>query len=155
MNSETSKFISCTKRNSNRLKLSSQAGSTSRKMTDKNTLADYNIKDFDKSSSYILCSKYALDSYPYNINGIVDHKKTSPGSSYVTFCQVCGWYGYPHEKIIVEFEGIRPEDEDGFIDKFTEYDYDAEVEQKKAKHIHKCNPELVQELVDLALELRN
>jgi hypothetical protein len=78
-----------------------------------------------------------------NCANILD-EKTSPqtGSSYIAFCQICGWYGYPQEKILVEFEGIRPEDEDGFIDKFTEYDYDAEVGY---------SPELVQELVDLAL----
>jgi hypothetical protein len=73
----------------------------------------------------------------------------------VTFCQVCGWYGYPFEKIIVEFEGIRPEDEDGFVDKFTEYDYDTETGQKKTKHIHKYDPELVQEAVDATLKIRD
>jgi hypothetical protein len=31
-----------------------------KKMTDMNTLADYNINDIDKSSRYILCSKCAL-----------------------------------------------------------------------------------------------
>jgi hypothetical protein len=35
-------------------------------------------------------------------------------------CQVCGWYGYPGQKIIREFKGIRSEDEEGFVDKFTE-----------------------------------
>ena len=76
------------------------------------------------------------------------------GSSYVTFCQVCGWYGYPYEKIVVEFEGIRSEEEDGFVDKFTEYNYNTEG-RKTTKHIHKYDSKLVQELVKLALELRN
>jgi hypothetical protein len=70
--------------------------------------------------------------------------------SCVTFCQVCGWYGYPQEKIIIEFEGIRPEDKDGFVDIFSEYDYDT-----KTKHIHKYDPIKVQEAVDFALEMRN
>jgi hypothetical protein len=78
------------------------------------------------------------------------------GSSYVTFCQVCGWYGYPYEKIVVEFEGIRSEEEDGFVDKFTEYDYDAKtVEIKRIIHRHKYDPKLVQEAVDFALRMRN
>jgi hypothetical protein len=119
-------------------------------MTDKITLADNNIKDFGKLTRFI-CSKCALYGYPYNIN----HEKTTPGNSYVAFCQVCGWYGYPQEKIIVEFEGIRPENEDGYIDIFTEYDYNSDTGEKGAKHIHKYNPELVQELVVLALESSN
>jgi hypothetical protein len=67
-------------------------------------------------------------------------------SSYVTRCQVCGWYGYPEDKIIVEFEGMRPEYEDGFVYKFTEYDYDGLIGQNRIKHVHKYKPELVQEL---------
>ena len=77
------------------------------------------------------------------------------GSSDVTSCQICEWYGYPQENIIVEFEGIRPENEDGYIDIFTEYDYNPKTREKGAKHIHKYNPELFQELVDLALKIRN
>jgi hypothetical protein len=76
-------------------------------------------------------------------------------SSYVRCCQVCSWYGYPHEKIIIEFEGIRTEEEDGFVDKFTEYDYDTETGQKRNKHIHKYNLKLVQESLDLVLKMRN
>jgi hypothetical protein len=91
-----------------------------------------------------------------NCANILD-ENTSPqtGSSYITFCQVCGWYGYPHEKIIIEFEGIRPEDEDGFVDIFTEYDYDTETAEKGNKHIHKYDPELIQEAVDAALKIRD
>jgi hypothetical protein len=86
----------------------------------------------------------------------IPDEKTSPqtGSSYVTFCQVCGWYGYPHEKIIVEFEGIRSEEEDGYVDIFTEFDYETAGE-KRTKHIHKYNPRLVQECLDFALKIRN
>jgi hypothetical protein len=44
---------------------------------------------------------------------------------------------------------------DGFIDRFTEYDYDIEAGEKRTKHVHKYDPTLVQELVDLALKMRN
>jgi hypothetical protein len=67
---------------------------------------------------------------------------------------VCGWYGYPHEKIIVEFEGIRSEEDDGYVDAFAEFDYETAGE-KRTKHIHKYNPRLVQERLDLALKIRN
>ena len=59
-----------------------------------------------------------------NIKSSVVTENTLPRSesSYVTFCQVCSWYGYPQEKIIRELEGFRSEEEDGFAYKFTEYD---------------------------------
>ena|SRR5919199_1196299 len=77
-------------------------------------------------------------------------------SSYATFCQLCRWYGYDKKKIIREFEGIRHEDEDGFVDKFTEYDYDAKTTgEKRTIHRHKYDPRLVQEAVDFALRMRN
>jgi hypothetical protein len=75
-------------------------------------------------------------------------------SSYVIFCQVCRWYGYAQEKIIIEFEGIRSEDEDGFVDIFTEYEYDTETGEKGTKHIHKYDPKLVQKAVDFAQGLQ-
>jgi hypothetical protein len=92
-----------------------------------------------------------------NIKGSVAIKESvlEPRNSYITFCQVCSWYGYPREKIIIEFEGFRHEEEDGFVDKFTEYNYDAETGQKGTKHIHKYDPKLVQEAVDFALRTRN
>jgi hypothetical protein len=93
-----------------------------------------------------------------NIKSSIVTEDTLPQSesSCVTLCQVCGWYGYAQEKIIIEFEGIRPEDEDGFVDIFTEYDYDAaRIGGKRTKHIHKYNPKLVQESLDLALKMRN
>lgn len=84
------------------------------------------------------------------------NKEDNPQSkiSRVTFCQVCGWYGYPFEKIIREFEGFRSEDEDGFAYKFTEYDYDVETGQKGTKHIHKSDPNVVQEAVEFVLKTR-
>jgi hypothetical protein len=96
-------------------------------------------------------------SYIGNIKGSIVTKESllQQGGCYVTYCQVCEWYGYPFEKIIREFEGFRSEEEDGFVDKYTEYDYNAETGHKNNKHIHKYNPELIQELVDLALKVRN
>ena len=92
-----------------------------------------------------------------NIKGSVVTKDSllQPRSCYVTYCQVCEWYGYPFEKIIREFEGFRSEEEDGFVYKFTEYDYDTETGHKGSRHIHKYDPKLVQEEVDSALKLRN
>jgi hypothetical protein len=87
-------------------------------------------------------------------SGIAVNSHSQWKSGYVTVCQICGWYGYPEENIVVEFEGIRPEDEDGFVDKFTEYDNDTETAKKGTKHIHKYDPQLVKEAVDLALKMR-
>jgi hypothetical protein len=79
-----------------------------------------------------------------------------PRNCYVTYCQVCGWYGYPFEKIIREFDGFRSEEDDGFAYKFTDYDCDAKtIGEKRTKHVHKYNPKLVQEAVDFALRMRN
>jgi hypothetical protein len=85
------------------------------------------------------------------IDQIVIHES----SNYITNCQVCRWNGYPCEKIIIEFEGIRHEEEDGFVDIFTEYDYDPRAEVERAKHKHKYNPKLLQEYVDIALKIGN
>jgi hypothetical protein len=92
-----------------------------------------------------------------NIKGSVFTKESllQQRGCYVTYCQVCGWYGYPQEKILVEFEGIRAEEEDGFVDKFTEYDYDTIAGEKGTKHIHKYDLKLVQEAVDFALKMRD
>jgi hypothetical protein len=91
-----------------------------------------------------------------NIKNSVSQQTLPPTeNSYVTFCQICEWYGYPSEKIIVEFEGIHLEEEDGFIDKFVEYDYDTQAAEKRTKHIYKYNAKLVQEFVDSAVKMRN
>ena len=77
-------------------------------------------------------------------------------SSFVTFCQVRDWYGYPQEKIIREFEGFRSEEEDGIAYKFTEYDHvAAKTEEKRSIHKHKYNHNLVQQVVDFTLKMRN
>jgi len=83
-----------------------------------------------------------------NLLATVDIVLNQSSSSYVTYCQVCGWYGYPYEKI-VEFEGFRSEIEEGFAVKFTEYNYDIAPEGNRLKHKHKHNPKLVQKLLTL------
>jgi hypothetical protein len=92
----------------------------------------------------------------YDIKGSAVTKESGPrlGSRYITHCQLCGWYGYPFEKIILDFEGFRPEEEDGFAYKFTEYDA-ATIGERRIKHIHKYDPILVQEAIAFALRMRN
>jgi hypothetical protein len=68
------------------------------------------------------------------------------------FCDVCDFNGFPNQKVIYQFEGLRPEDEDGFIYKFTEYDYCYPTREKKIKHVHKYNGKLIDQLVGLALK---
>ena len=72
-------------------------------------------------------------------------------SSHTTYCEICRWNGYPYEKVIFELQGLRSEIEDGFIIKFTTYDYKSAGE-KRAKHIHKHNQKLINELVKFALK---
>jgi hypothetical protein len=59
---------------------------------------------------------YSVDKNKHSANIGSTSLSLHKSSSYITNCQICGWYGYPHEKILVEFEGIRPEDEDGFVE---------------------------------------
>lgn len=63
-----------------------------KKMTDKNTLADNNIKDFHGSQKYV-------------------------------YCDLCAINGYASQKVIFQFEGLRSENQDGFIYKFRVYGY--------------------------------
>jgi hypothetical protein len=50
-----------------------------------------------------------------------------------SYCDICAENGYQNEKVIFHYEGIRPEYEDGFIYKFSVYDY----ESPNIIHIHK------------------
>jgi hypothetical protein len=67
------------------------------------------------------------------------------------FCDQCEWNGFPNEKIIRVFHGLRPEDEDGFIYEYQEYDYDP-LGKSRIIHVHKFNPKIVEEQVTIALE---
>jgi hypothetical protein len=67
------------------------------------------------------------------------------------FCDQCSWYGFPNEKIIRVFHGLRSESQDGFIYSYTEYDYDPSG-KSKIIHIHKYNSKIIEEQVRIALE---
>ena len=40
-----------------------------------------------------------------------------------TYCDLCALNGYPNQKVVFEYEGLRPEEQDGFIYKFSVYEY--------------------------------
>jgi hypothetical protein len=63
-------------------------------------------------------------------------------------CDACTLNGYPNEKLVYEYEGLRSEDEEGFIYRFTEYEY---LLQKRIVHKHKYNDELINRLVNQSL----
>jgi hypothetical protein len=67
------------------------------------------------------------------------------------FCDLCKLNGFPNQKVIYKFEGLRPEEQDGFIYKFTIYEHNPTGE-KRTKHIHKYNQNLIDVLVRLALK---
>lgn len=64
------------------------------------------------------------------------------------YCEVCEFNGYPNEKVVYHYEGLRSEDEEGFITRFVVYDYPV---QTKKIHEHKYNEKLINKLVKLAL----
>ena len=70
---------------------------------------------------------------------------------YYIFCDQCAWNGFPNEKIVRLFHGLRPEYEDGFIYRYTEYDFDP-VSKSRIIHVHKYNPKIIDEQVRIALE---
>jgi hypothetical protein len=54
-------------------------------------------------------------------------------------------------KRLLGFFMERPEDEDGFIYRYTEYDYDP-LGKSKTIHVHKYDPKVIDEQVKIALE---
>jgi hypothetical protein len=70
------------------------------------------------------------------------------------FCDQCAWNGFPNEKIVRLFHGLRPEYEDGFIYRYTEYDYDP-LGKSKILHVHKYNLKIIDEQVRSILEVRD
>ena len=64
------------------------------------------------------------------------------------FCDICAFNGIPHEKVVFVIHGFRPENEDGFVLKFTEYDFPI---QKGKVHTHKYNEDLIKRLVKESL----
>ncbi len=65
-----------------------------------------------------------------------------------SFCEICEFNGYPNEKVVYRYEGLRSEYDEGFITVFTVYDYSI---QRGKLHVHKYNEKLIDELVNLAL----
>jgi hypothetical protein len=68
--------------------------------------------------------------------------------SFATYCDVCAFNGFPYEKVVYEYGGLRSEDEEGFIYNFTEYEYPL---QKRVVHVHKWNHDLINTLVNQSL----
>ena len=61
------------------------------------------------------------------------------------------WNGFPNEKIVRLFHGLRPECEDGFIYRYTEYDYDP-LGKSRIIHVRKYDQKIIDEQVRIALE---
>jgi hypothetical protein len=79
-----------------------------------------------------------------------DNDKSFDVKDYI-FCDQCAWNGFPNEKIVRVHHGLRPEDEDGFIYDYTEYD-DSLLGKRRIEHIHKYNQKIIDEKVRIALE---
>ena len=58
------------------------------------------------------------------------------------------------KKIVRLFHGLRPECEDSFIYRYTEYDYDP-LGKGKIIHVHKYDQKIIDEQVRTALENQN
>jgi hypothetical protein len=85
-------------------------------------------------------------------NGISKDKiKSFDNDKNYSYCNVCAVNGYPNKKVVYEYEGLRSEDEEGFIYKLTEYEYPL---QKRIVHKHKYNYELINRLVNQSLGIR-
>jgi hypothetical protein len=67
------------------------------------------------------------------------------------YCDLCALNGCPNQKVIYQFEGFRAEEEEGFIYKFSIYDYPIEKE-KRINHKHKCNKRFIDAIVNVALQ---
>ena len=67
------------------------------------------------------------------------------------FCDQCAWNGFSNEKIIRVFNGLRPEDEDGFVYSYIEYEYDP-IGKSRIEHVHKYDQKIIDEHVRIALE---
>jgi hypothetical protein len=52
-----------------------------------------------------------------------------------TYCDLCALNGYPSQQVVFEYEGLRPENQDGFIYKFSVYEYPL-LKHHKRRHVH-------------------
>ena len=86
-----------------------------------------------------------------NIYSEHEDKHFSWNQNYV-LCDICAFNGFPNENVVFVIHGFRSEDEDGFVIKFTEYDFPL---QRGKIHVHKYNDELIMRLVNQSLYSMN
>jgi hypothetical protein len=82
---------------------------------------------------------------------IGDKDKASVSDRDYFLCDICEFHGYPNEKVVYRYEGLRSEDEEGFIIRFAVYDYHIQLGKI---HVHKYNEKLIYGLVNIALRNR-
>ena len=84
---------------------------------------------------------------------IKDKDKSSVSDRNYTLCDICAFNGYPNEKVVYRHEGLRSEDEEGVIIRFSVYDYPIVAGKIHAGkiHAHKSNDELINRLVNQSL----
>ncbi|HEY6885451.1 MAG TPA: hypothetical protein VI278_15565 [Nitrososphaeraceae archaeon] len=79
---------------------------------------------------------------------IKDKDKPSVSDRSYILCDICEFHGYPNEKVVYRYEGLRSEDQEGFIIRFAVYDYPV---QSGKIHVHRWNDELINRLVNQSL----
>jgi hypothetical protein len=79
---------------------------------------------------------------------IRDKDKSSVSDRSYVLCDICEFNGCPNEKVVYRYEGQRSEDEEGFITRFTVYDYSIRVGKL---HVYKYNEKFIHGLVNVAL----
>ena len=52
-----------------------------------------------------------------------DKDKSSVSDRNYFLCDICEFNGYPNEKVVYQYKGQKSEDEEGFITRFSVYDY--------------------------------
>jgi hypothetical protein len=62
--------------------------------------------------------------------------KSSANDVEYSLCDICAFNGCPNERVVFVIHGFRHENEDGFVLKFTEYDFPI---RKGKVHTHKFN----------------
>ena len=75
---------------------------------------------------------------------VKDEDKSFDGDCVI--CEQCEWNGVPDQKIVMDYLGIRPVDEFGFIYIYEIYDYSGSGAKKI--HRHRFDPELIDQQVN-------
>lgn len=70
---------------------------------------------------------------------------------YHIFCDQCEWNRFLNKTIVRVFHGLKPEDEDGIIYDYSEYNYDL-VCKSKVIHVHKYNQNMIDAQIRIVLE---